>query len=183
MRLRGLKDDFKRFELRALEKQENDKRLLTERLETLVRDRLQQRLELAQKETKLMHDRMSRKIQELLRQELEKDPKKQLPQQLVRQEIERAMQLAFAEISIPLLLDSAPFVMDSDVEQLVPANTRRYDQSNDCLVCYDAVRDAVCVPCGHLVLCVECARLLKGTTSKCLLCSASIESVMKVFHA
>ena len=55
------------------------------------------------------------------------------------------------------------------------------DDSNDCVVCTDAKRDVVLVPCGHVALCQKCAGSL--LVKKCPICSSAITQVVKQFHA
>lgn len=188
-RLGGLNENLKRLEQCVHEKREEQRRLLRERLERLVRDRLQQRLEQIREDNRSVHDRLKQMAQDLMRQEREQErnqPVKQMQyrmEQRVQHELEQAIQLSLAELSIPLLLQSAPLLADGDVEQLLPARAPKDDPNNDCLVCYDGVRDTVCVPCGHIAMCVDCADLVKRTSSKCLLCNTSIKNIMKIFHA
>eukprot|EP01083_Nonionella_stella_P010494 29868_1 len=48
---------------------------------------------------------------------------------------------------------------------------------NECVVCMDNEKQYVCVPCGHLCLCLDCSRIING---KCPMCRSECQ-VMKVF--
>lgn len=69
--------------------------------------------------------------------------------------------------------DRAPCVFD-----------RSDDGSDDdeCILCMDALRTMVLVPCGHLQLCAECAALCTvpgGGSGCCLTCREPIEEVVE----
>lgn len=50
-----------------------------------------------------------------------------------------------------------------------------------CRACYDAPKDALYLPCGHMVLCLKCTGKLEKKI--CPLCRAKIEKVQKVTSA
>jgi len=50
-------------------------------------------------------------------------------------------------------------------------------RSRDCAVCMDRPIDTVCLPCGHLALCTECATKLY---SRCVICNVKIQRIQKV---
>ncbi len=50
---------------------------------------------------------------------------------------------------------------------------------NECVVCIDAPRSTVLLPCGHVCMCSDCI----GTTQSCPICRTAIESAMKVFFS
>ncbi|OQR90455.1 hypothetical protein ACHHYP_05502 [Achlya hypogyna] len=58
-------------------------------------------------------------------------------------------------------------------------DTRRFDSNNDCVVCMDMPRAAVCVPCGHLAGCFACLTSLQA--KGCPICRAPIATVVRVF--
>jgi hypothetical protein len=51
-----------------------------------------------------------------------------------------------------------------------------------CVVCFDAPKEYIIVPCGHLCVCEACAeRLTKTRTPMCPVCRGPIRETMKVF--
>lgn len=52
-----------------------------------------------------------------------------------------------------------------------------------CLICVNAPRDAVCTPCGHLSACHACLRTIIRSTRTCPICRARIRSVMRIYDA
>lgn len=48
------------------------------------------------------------------------------------------------------------------------ARLRRYSDEDEatCKVCYDAKINTVIIPCGHMALCFECGKLVKGPGKK-----------------
>lgn len=53
------------------------------------------------------------------------------------------------------------------------------DDSKLCVICMDAEKTQVCVPCGHRCLCAECAEANKP--DKCPVCRADVSVVIRVF--
>lgn len=54
----------------------------------------------------------------------------------------------------------------------------------DCVICMDAPRDTVCVPCGHIAGCHACLCSITqavGSAPCCPICRAHVEAVVKVF--
>jgi hypothetical protein len=51
-----------------------------------------------------------------------------------------------------------------------------------CVVCFDAPKDHIIVPCGHQCVCARCAeQLTKTRTPTCPVCREPIIQTMKVF--
>ena len=51
-----------------------------------------------------------------------------------------------------------------------------------CVVCFDAPKDHIIVPCGHQCVCARCAEQLTNTrTPMCPVCRGPIRETMKVF--
>lgn len=54
----------------------------------------------------------------------------------------------------------------------------------DCVICMDAVRDAICVPCGHIAGCHACLSAIKRQSMSqavCPICRALVHSVVKIY--
>uniref|UniRef100_K3WEP5 RING-type domain-containing protein n=1 Tax=Globisporangium ultimum (strain ATCC 200006 / CBS 805.95 / DAOM BR144) TaxID=431595 RepID=K3WEP5_GLOUD len=55
----------------------------------------------------------------------------------------------------------------------------------DCVVCMDAERDAICVPCGHIAGCHTCLSAIKQQDpyrASCPICRTTIQRVVKIFE-
>ena len=64
---------------------------------------------------------------------------------------------------------------------LITASTgKRVREKDLCAICWQEERDAVFVPCGHLVSCLGCARACRRT---CPMCRKSVHKVQKVFRS
>ena len=51
-----------------------------------------------------------------------------------------------------------------------------------CVVCFDAPKDHIIVPCGHMCVCASCAeQLTKTRTPTCPVCREPIRETVKVF--
>jgi hypothetical protein len=51
-----------------------------------------------------------------------------------------------------------------------------------CVVCFDAPKDHLIVPCGHQCVCARCAEQLTNTrTPTCPVCRGPIRETVKVF--
>ncbi len=68
--------------------------------------------------------------------------------------------------NITEVIPSAPLVME---EAAVP-----YTAQNECIVCFEKVRNCTLVPCGHLACCYECGLQLK----QCCVCRQDVQSVI-----
>lgn len=55
------------------------------------------------------------------------------------------------------------------------------EKGNQCVVCWDAPAEGVCIPCGHLAGCMECLSEIKAKNWGCPVCRAPIEQVIKVY--
>jgi len=69
------------------------------------------------------------------------------------------------------------------LEQLAiePLNVTEVDK--DCIICFEAPKNTVLIPCGHLVLCLKCARGLKLSNKLCPVCRSDIESVYRAYYS
>jgi hypothetical protein len=55
-------------------------------------------------------------------------------------------------------------------------------EETQCVVCFDAPKDHIIVPCGHMCVCEACAEQLTNTrTPMCPVCRGPIRETMKVF--
>lgn len=55
-------------------------------------------------------------------------------------------------------------------------------QSGECVICFDGPQTAVCVPCGHNAVCMDCAQELLDTTRLCPVCRQPVREVIRLFR-
>jgi hypothetical protein len=56
------------------------------------------------------------------------------------------------------------------------------DESNLCVICLDKIRTHPCIPCGHKVLCADCAPAIQDD-GKCPVCRAEIANCNKIYDS
>ena len=61
------------------------------------------------------------------------------------------------------------------------ATTSPLELANVCVVCMDAGKDWLCVPCGHLAMCKVCSARVKHQTGRCPVCQKKIKQVLQVY--
>ena len=79
--------------------------------------------------------------------------------------------------------------MQSDAQQLQQVHAQMGSsvvppdaEETMCVVCFDAPKDHIIVPCGHQCVCARCAeQLTKTRTPMCPVCRGPIRETMKVF--
>jgi hypothetical protein len=54
--------------------------------------------------------------------------------------------------------------------------------TGSCLICFDAPKDTVLVPCGHVATCEQCAQILRARKDKCVICRTPVERIVKPFY-
>jgi hypothetical protein len=54
---------------------------------------------------------------------------------------------------------------------------------SDCALCFSNPTSAVCLPCGHLVSCIACAKEWQQREGKCAICHKRVEQVVQTFLA
>ncbi|TDH65615.1 hypothetical protein CCR75_000698 [Bremia lactucae] len=59
------------------------------------------------------------------------------------------------------------------------SNTQRLDE---CVVCFDGPQEAVCVPCGHNAVCMNCAQELADTSRLCPVCRQNVREVVRLYR-
>lgn len=65
----------------------------------------------------------------------------------------------------------------------VPESPSSSEQkSTSCVVCYDDVQSVVCVPCGHVTMCMRCANQVMNSTRRCPACRMHTREVIKIFR-
>lgn len=61
------------------------------------------------------------------------------------------------------------------------ATTSALESADVCVICMDAGKDWLCVPCGHLAMCKACSARVKHQTGRCPVCQKKIKQVMQVY--
>ena len=56
------------------------------------------------------------------------------------------------------------------------------DLSSKCITCLDKDRDALFMPCRHLMFCLDCARIQTEISNLCPMCRNPIGEVMNIFR-
>lgn len=74
-----------------------------------------------------------------------------------------------AEARVP----SAPAASAGDVDMSV---------QDECVICFDGPQAAVCVPCGHNAICMDCANELLDTTRLCPVCRQTVRQAIKLYR-
>lgn len=84
-------------------------------------------------------------------------------------------------------IDTSPIVIDevpppaSSSSAPAPNAAATEERGGQCVVCWDAKAEAVCIPCGHLAGCMDCLAEIKAKDWGCPVCRAPIQQVIKVY--
>ena len=62
-----------------------------------------------------------------------------------------------------------------------PSAPKAEEKGSQCVVCWDAPAQGVCIPCGHLAGCMDCLVEIKSKDWGCPVCRAPIQQVIKVY--
>jgi hypothetical protein len=83
---------------------------------------------------------------------------------------------------IALRVQSDTLLMQQMQAQLGSSVVPSGAEETQCVVCFDAPKDHIIVPCGHQCVCASCAeQLTKTRTPMCPVCRGPILQTMKVF--
>lgn len=61
-------------------------------------------------------------------------------------------------------------------------NPNGAQEQDECVICFDGPQEAVCVPCGHNAICMDCANELLDTTRLCPVCRQQVREVIKLYR-
>ncbi|XP_024373874.1 putative E3 ubiquitin-protein ligase XBAT35 isoform X1 [Physcomitrium patens] len=83
-------------------------------------------------------------------------------------------------------VDTSPVETDyaadaQPVQSSAPASTVTGEKSGQCVVCWDAPAQVVCIPCGHLAGCMDCLSEIKEKGWGCPVCRTAIQQLIKVY--
>ena len=54
------------------------------------------------------------------------------------------------------------------------------DGGRDCIICMSEPRDTTVLPCRHMCMCSDCAKVLRFQTNKCPVCRTTVESLLQI---
>mmetsp|Transcript_33339 Transcript_33339/g.48716 ORF Transcript_33339/g.48716 Transcript_33339/m.48716 type:complete len:322 (-) Transcript_33339:62-1027(-) len=54
------------------------------------------------------------------------------------------------------------------------------ENSKECVICMSAPKDTTVLPCRHMCMCSDCAKVLRYQTNKCPICRCSVESLLQI---
>uniref|UniRef100_A0A0C9RNP6 RING-type E3 ubiquitin transferase n=1 Tax=Wollemia nobilis TaxID=56998 RepID=A0A0C9RNP6_9CONI len=54
------------------------------------------------------------------------------------------------------------------------------DPGKECVICMSEPRDTTVLPCRHMCMCSECAKLLRFQTNRCPICRRPVERLMEI---
>jgi hypothetical protein len=80
-------------------------------------------------------------------------------------------------------IDASPIEIDysQPAPSSAPAPKATEEKGGQCVVCWDAPAQAVCIPCGHLAGCMDCLSEIKEKGWGCPVCRTPIQQVIKVY--
>ncbi|KAJ8535101.1 hypothetical protein ON010_g13635 [Phytophthora cinnamomi] len=77
---------------------------------------------------------------------------------------------------------SAPPATSSPPAKSTPAQGSGAQSPDECVICFDGPQEAVCVPCGHNAVCMDCAQELLDTTRLCPVCRQQVREVIRLYR-
>lgn len=84
-------------------------------------------------------------------------------------------------------IDTSPVKLDfsavtpQEEPAAAPSAPKAEEKGSQCVVCWDAPAQGVCIPCGHLAGCMDCLSEIKSKDWGCPVCRAPIQQVIKVY--
>jgi hypothetical protein len=81
----------------------------------------------------------------------------------------------------PAQVDLAAVAPSNEKVAAAAATASSQDGANQCVVCWDAPAQGVCIPCGHLAGCMSCLSEIKAKNWGCPVCRAPIDQVIRVY--
>lgn len=54
------------------------------------------------------------------------------------------------------------------------------DEDGSCVICMTAPRDTTVLPCRHMCLCADCAKILRFQSNKCPVCREKVASLLQI---
>jgi hypothetical protein len=104
--------------------------------------------------------------------------------------VEAAERLRLEEVAAePTLRMQSDALMLQQVQaqlgsSVVPPAAPAPDEEDQCVMCFDAPKDHIIIPCGHVCVCEACAnQLTQMRKPTCPICRTAIQLNTKVFHS
>lgn len=57
------------------------------------------------------------------------------------------------------------------------------ESKKECIICMSKEPNSVLIPCGHLGLCMACAREIQRNSKQCPVCRSVIDQVHQVYES
>jgi len=54
------------------------------------------------------------------------------------------------------------------------------ENSKECVICMSSPKDTTVLPCRHMCMCSDCAKVLRYQTNKCPICRQPVESLLQI---
>mmetsp|Transcript_66105 Transcript_66105/g.157753 ORF Transcript_66105/g.157753 Transcript_66105/m.157753 type:complete len:315 (-) Transcript_66105:87-1031(-) len=54
------------------------------------------------------------------------------------------------------------------------------ENSKECVICMSSPKDTTVLPCRHMCMCSDCAKVLRYQTNKCPICRCAVESLLQI---
>ncbi|KAJ0411176.1 hypothetical protein ATCC90586_008892 [Pythium insidiosum] len=104
------------------------------------------------------------------------------------------------EWGVPLAMSPEPMIAPDGVEivqplqlhsDALPAARPQHHQDDtetkaeagsECIICFDGPQAAVCVPCGHNAVCMNCAGELMQSTRMCPVCRVQVRDIIRLYR-
>ncbi|EGZ24074.1 hypothetical protein PHYSODRAFT_250287 [Phytophthora sojae] len=84
-------------------------------------------------------------------------------------------------VEIVQLMPSPPPSLSSPAKN-TPGQGAGAQSNDECVICFDGHQEAVCVPCGHNAVCMDCAQELLDTTRLCPVCRQQVREVIRLYR-
>ncbi|CAL9772383.1 unnamed protein product [Musa acuminata subsp. burmannicoides] len=66
------------------------------------------------------------------------------------------------------------------IENSVDNNTDGNDAGKECVICLSEPHDTTVLPCRHMCMCSECAKVLRFQTNRCPICRQPVERLLEI---
>ncbi|DAZ94626.1 TPA: hypothetical protein N0F65_010565 [Lagenidium giganteum] len=85
-------------------------------------------------------------------------------------------------VGVELASSTPQLPVVTETEPSAPSLSDSASARGECSICMDAVKNAICIPCGHIAGCVECLQQHAEREQCCPICRAHVTSVIKVYE-
>ncbi|KAL3333914.1 hypothetical protein AABB24_030602 [Solanum stoloniferum] len=88
------------------------------------------------------------------------------------------------DVHYPVIDLSPLHLSNPPVEQKTDSVTTQKEKEHEpalCIICWEASVEGACVPCGHMVGCMQCLNQIKSKKGECPICRVKIDQVIKLY--